>query len=81
MQKLQIVTSYLLSYIFELARTANTQLICLTGHMQVDIYMQFDVMYSLLQSKTRTNDSVLNNLNNQKYKKINPQVQSWDFSY
>jgi len=28
MQKLQIVTSYLLSYIFELARTANTQLIC-----------------------------------------------------
>jgi len=49
--------------------------------MQVDIYMQFDVMYSLLQSKTRTNDSVLNNLNNQKYKKINPQVQSWDFSY
>jgi len=44
----QANASYLLSYIFELAKATNTQLICLTGHMQVDIYMQFDVVYSLL---------------------------------
>lgn len=44
----QANASYLLSYIFELAKATNTQLICLTGHKQTDIYMQFDVVYSLL---------------------------------
>ncbi|MFZ5987937.1 MAG: chromosome partitioning protein ParA [Bacillota bacterium] len=44
----QANASYLLSYIFDLARATNTQMICLTGHMQVDIYMQFDVVYSLI---------------------------------
>lgn len=44
----QANAGYLLSYIFELANATNTQMICLTGHMQVDIYMQFDVVYSLV---------------------------------
>jgi hypothetical protein len=44
----QANAGYLLSYIFELARATNTQMICLTGHMQTDIYMQFDVVYSLI---------------------------------
>ncbi|TYQ18417.1 UNVERIFIED_CONTAM: chromosome segregation ATPase [Acetivibrio alkalicellulosi] len=44
----QANANYLLSYIFDLARATNTQMICLTGHMQVDIYMQFDVVYSLI---------------------------------
>lgn len=44
----QANASYLLSYIFDLAKATNTQMICLTGHMQVDIYMQFNVVYSLI---------------------------------
>ncbi len=44
----QANADYLLSYIFDLAKATDTQMICLTGHMQVDIYMQFDVVYSLI---------------------------------
>ncbi|KNY26535.1 chromosome partitioning protein ParA [Pseudobacteroides cellulosolvens] len=44
----QANADYLLSYIFDLAKATNTQMICLTGHMQVDIYKQFDVVYSLI---------------------------------
>jgi hypothetical protein len=44
----QANANHLLSYIFDLARATNTQMICLTGHLQADIYMQFDVVYSLV---------------------------------
>jgi len=44
----QANADYLLSYIFDLAKSTNTQMICLTGHMQVDIYKQFEVVYSLI---------------------------------
>jgi len=56
----QANAGYLLSYIFELAKGTNTQMICLTGHMQVDIYMQFDVVYSLIHRQlTGMNMSVI----------------------
>lgn len=56
----QANAGYLLSYIFELAKGTNTQMICLTGHMQVDIYMQFDVVYSLINRQlTGMNMSVI----------------------
>lgn len=56
----QANAGYLLSYIFELAKGTNTQMICLTGHLQVDIYMQFDVVYSLIHRQlTGMNMSVI----------------------
>ena len=56
----QANANYLLSYIFDLARATNTQMICLTGHLQVDIYMQFDVVYSLIhRTLTGMNMSVI----------------------
>ncbi|OPZ84388.1 MAG: hypothetical protein BWY74_04213 [Firmicutes bacterium ADurb.Bin419] len=56
----QANADYLLSYIFDLAKATDTQMICLTGHMQVDIYMQFDVVYSLIHRQlTGMNMSVI----------------------
>jgi hypothetical protein len=44
----QANAGHLLEYIFELAKATNTQMICLTGLQETNIYAQFDVVYSLV---------------------------------
>lgn len=44
----QANAGHLLEYIFELAKSTKTQMICLTGLQEVNIYAQFDVVYSLV---------------------------------
>jgi hypothetical protein len=44
----QANAGHLLEYIFELAKATKTQMICLTGLQEVNIYAQFDVVYSLV---------------------------------
>lgn len=50
---------HLLSYIFELAKATKTQMICLTGLQEVNIYAQFDVVYSLVHRMLMSKTSVL----------------------
>jgi hypothetical protein len=44
----QANAGHLLEFIFELARATNTQMICLTGLQETNIYAQFEVVYSLV---------------------------------
>jgi len=55
----QANAGYLLDYIFELAKTTNTQVICLTGLQEVAIYEKFDVVYSLVHRMLGAGSSVI----------------------
>ncbi len=55
----QANAGHLLSYIFDLAKASNTQMICLTGLQEVNIYAQFDVVYSLVHRMLMSNVSVI----------------------
>lgn len=44
----QANAGHLLEYIFELAKASRTQMICLSGLKESNIYAQFDVVYSLV---------------------------------
>ncbi len=55
----QANAGYLLDYIFELANTTNTQMICLTGLQETSIYEKFDVVYSLVHRMLGPSNSVI----------------------
>lgn len=55
----QANAGHLLNYIFELARSTKTQMICFTGLQEVNIYAQFDVVYSLVHRILMSNISVI----------------------
>ncbi len=55
----QANAGYLLDYIFELANTTNTQVICLTGLQETTIYEKFDVVYSLVHRMLGAGNSVI----------------------
>ena len=55
----QANAGHLLNYIFELAKATKTQMICLTGLQEVNIYAQFDVVYSLVHRMLVSNTSVI----------------------
>ncbi|HHY23478.1 MAG TPA: hypothetical protein GX527_04465, partial [Clostridiaceae bacterium] len=55
----QANAGHLLNYIFDLAKATKTQMICLTGLQEVNIYAQFDVVYSLVHRMLMSNTSVI----------------------
>lgn len=59
----QANAGYLLDYIFELAKTTKTQMICLTGLQETTIYEKFNVVYSLVHRMLNAGSSVIRSQN------------------